>query len=161
MSTSKICSKCLQEKASSEFYKYTLPSGKIGIRPWCKACVTSDTNSRTAKRKASGDVRAIAAHLRGQMVRRHKQGGYPGEVEWSSVEIAQAIQGNCAKTGLPFQLKPTPGTAKNPFMASPDRIDNTLGYTKENVQWVCLIYNFMHNCFSDSDVSKFIEALRK
>lgn len=49
--------------------------------------------------------------------------------------------GFCQATGIPFDLKPTKDTFRNPFAPSLDRRDNSKGYTKDNVQVVCIIYN--------------------
>ena len=43
--------------------------------------------------------------------------------------------------------------------ASIDRIDSSKGYTKDNVQWVCYIYNAMKDEFSVKDVEIFLESL--
>ena len=48
---------------------------------------------------------------------------------------------------------------RNPFAPSPVRIDNSKGYTKENVQWVCWMYNQMRGQATDSDVDKFLAAI--
>ena len=44
---------------------------------------------------------------------------------------------------------------KNPYQASLDRIDNSLGYIKGNVRFVALIFNYAKNTFSDQDVINF------
>lgn len=55
--------------------------------------------------------------------------------------IAAALQkGACQATGLPFDLKAS-DTFHNPFAPSVDRKDNSKGYTLDNVQIVCTIYN--------------------
>lgn len=43
----------------------------------------------------------------------------------------------------------------SPTIASLDRIDSNKGYIKGNVRFVCLIYNYAKNIFSDQDVINF------
>ena len=69
--------------------------------------------------------------------------------------------GKCAITGLSFSVGGLTGTGnRNPFNASPDRIDNTKGYEPANVQWVVFIYNLMKSNFKDEDVVLFIKKLQ-
>jgi len=46
-----------------------------------------------------------------------------------------------------------------PFSPSFDRIDNTQGYTRDNVQLVCLIYNTAKNAHTHEDLLKLARAL--
>lgn len=83
------------------------------------------------------------------------------EPEWTIEEIKEIIkEWHCNITNIKFTFNGTK-TEKNPFGPSPDRIDNNIGYTKENTQWVCTIYNLMKNTFLEEDVKKFISSLRK
>ena len=81
--------------------------------------------------------------------------------EFSLDEICNILSGGvCQITSIPFELDNTQGSKRNPFTASPDRIDNTKGYTKDNVQWVVWIYNQMKSDYSPYLVDKFIEGLK-
>jgi len=99
-----------------------------------------------------------ATQLLHAMVRNADNKGFDAP-EWERDEIADIIlDGICDITGLPFQLTNN-NSPRNPFAPSPDRIDNTKGYTKENTQWVCYIYNAMKSDFIENDVNIFINAL--
>ena len=65
-------------------------------------------------------------------------------------------QGLCEATGIPFEMT----GARNPFSPSLDQKVPGAGYTIENVQVVCLIYNQMKSDFSDHDVQRFIDQLK-
>ena len=65
------------------------------------------------------------------------------------------IKGTCEKTGLPFEHV----IERSPFKPSVDRIDSSLGYTMNNIQIVCLLYNIIKSNFVESDVAKVIAAL--
>ena len=66
--------------------------------------------------------------------------------------------GVCQKTGLPFVMKKG---GKSPLQPSVDRIDSNRGYTKDNCQVVCLIFNLAKNKFAEKDVYKFAKAYVK
>jgi hypothetical protein len=67
--------------------------------------------------------------------------------------------GKCAVTGLQMLEKfihtKKNRTDKNPYQASLDRIDNSKGYIKGNVRYVCLMFNIARNDFSDEQVLEF------
>lgn len=72
------------------------------------------------------------------------------------------LSGVCEATGLPFDLS-VDGIYKkmNPFAPSIDRIDNTLGYTKDNCQMVIWIYNCSKNTFDLKDLYTMCKAFVK
>jgi hypothetical protein len=58
-------------------------------------------------------------------------------------------KGICVFTGIELKLK----NFENPiYSASVDRIDNSKGYIKDNIQWVSRPINLMKNDMSNSDV---------
>jgi hypothetical protein len=72
------------------------------------------------------------------------------------------LNGTCEATGLQFDLS-VRGIHKkmNPFAPSIDRIDNDLGYTKDNCQMVVWIYNCSKNTFNSKDLYKMCKAFVK
>ena len=62
----------------------------------------------------------------------------------------------CNKTGLEFIYK-----SNSPYTPSIDRIDSSKGYTKNNCQLVCTMYNFAKNKYTYEDVLKMSKALIK
>lgn len=80
--------------------------------------------------------------------------------EFTVEDIAAVLDGGrCAQTGIQFDLERTEHSHNNPFAPSPDRIDSSRGYTKDNVQFVCWMYNAMKSDFPQSAVTQFIGAL--
>lgn len=61
--------------------------------------------------------------------------------------------GKCALTGLPISLL-SPKDSYSDKTASLDRIDNTKGYEKGNIQWLHKDVNWMKGCFA---LERFIE----
>lgn len=73
--------------------------------------------------------------------------------EFSVADIMEVIErGRCAKTGVPFSLIKSHGAYHNPYAPSPDRIDPTRGYARDNVQWVLTWYNRAKGELGDSDM---------
>jgi hypothetical protein len=67
--------------------------------------------------------------------------------------------GLCAISGIKlFNYSSTKESRNNkPNQASLDRIDNLKGYTKDNIQWVCLIAQYAKNTFTQQDVINFCQ----
>jgi hypothetical protein len=61
-------------------------------------------------------------------------------------------KGRCALTGIRMSH-----TTNDPYKMSLDRIDNSRGYTPDNVQFVCACVNFMKN---DSTEEEFVRLCR-
>lgn len=74
--------------------------------------------------------------------------------EW----IRQRLE-KCAVTGLELVLDRTGENKTHPFAPSVDRIDSDRGYTPDNCQVVCWMYNAAKNRHTHEDVLRFAEAL--
>lgn len=71
-------------------------------------------------------------------------------------------QGQCAMSGIPFDMNEKPFRGKDiPWRASLDRIDNKIGYTPENIQVVCKIYNAAKYIWTDADVITLAKAIAR
>jgi hypothetical protein len=113
--------------------------------------------------------RILTARGKAQQTKRHMQAnskkrGHTWSDDWWTLDMIEDIitNGKCAVTGLSFSVGGLTGTGnRNPFNASPDRIDNTKGYEPSNVQWVVFIYNLMKSNFKDEDVVLFIKKLQQ
>lgn len=64
------------------------------------------------------------------------------------------IAGKCEVTGLPFEW-----SIGSPWAPSLDRIDSARGYTHENTQLVCWIYNQAKNIYTHADLLRLASAL--
>lgn len=65
--------------------------------------------------------------------------------------IPRLEAGRCEVTGIPFEFGRWPGTAKNPYAPSLDRIDSSKPYSPDNVQVVVWAYNRLKS--DDDDFS--------
>lgn len=76
------------------------------------------------------------------------------------LELWNTQNGLCAVTKIPLLSKYfDDNKPKNPYQASLDRIDHTKGYTKQNVRFVCYMFNIARNNFSDKDVLEFCKKV--
>lgn len=75
-------------------------------------------------------------------------------------ELWKQQQGKCAISGIDIYLRKYNQT-KSLYIASLDRKDSTIGYIKDNVQFVAMGINYAKNGFSDSEMKDFIETIRK
>lgn len=66
--------------------------------------------------------------------------------------------GLCYYTNVPMKLI---ARQKNPYQVSIDRIDSSLGYTKENAVLCCQSINYMKNDYSLEDFNLFINSLQE
>ncbi len=82
-------------------------------------------------------------------------------LSWVEKKLAAGI---CEQTRLPLSLEignRDPLGGRNPWFASIDRIDSSLGYTETNCQMVCAMYNFAKQDWNDADVLKMARSLVK
>ena len=63
--------------------------------------------------------------------------------------LKQVLSGECPRTGVPFDLN---GDIDSPFRPSLDRIDNSIGYTPDNIQVVSRIYNRAKWTYTDGEM---------
>jgi hypothetical protein len=68
-------------------------------------------------------------------------------LKWIETRLAAGI---CERTGHTFTYTIGSRDCRNPWFPSIDRIDSSLGYTKDNCQIVCLIYNIAKNRWTDA-----------
>ena len=149
---SKVCLGCGEEKPLDDFYEHK--NGKYGKQTRCKAC--------DIERSSQAYLKEPERFILGNMKHRTKKQKYAEEVEWTKDEVKAKINGVCEITGIPFDNDRSKysNKSKNPYSASPDRIDNTKGYTKDNTRWVVWIFNAMHSTFTEQQIKHFIEHLR-
>ncbi len=74
------------------------------------------------------------------------------EFDLTYKDMADKFTGKCALSGIPIFLEDT---------ASLDRIDSTLGYIPNNVQWVHKDVNRMKSDFKESDFLKWCNLISK
>ncbi len=78
-------------------------------------------------------------------------------------ELWESQNGLCAVTGLKLEhryFSSWKHDKKSPYQASLDRIDNSKGYIVGNIRFVCLMYNYARNNFSDEETIEFFNKVK-
>ncbi|MCP3686752.1 MAG: hypothetical protein GY861_29285 [bacterium] len=162
----KTCTKCKKKKNISEFHKNKLH--KDGRHNHCKDCVklyyqkNADTFRSSAKKYRKNNKEKVKQYaesyrmthidtfikyklLNSALKRAEtKNLEYNIDKEWLCKQLES---GKCCKTDIEFVYE-----YNSPYAPSIDRIDSSKGYTKNNCQIVCKIYNFAKNVWTDKDV---------
>ena len=141
---------------------------------WCKACIGAASKAsyernkpkhiaqglitrRKRKETPEGRCSSLVGAARG----RATLSGIPFTIttEWL---LTKMLAGRCEVTGLPLDLSAEAKGSGNrpPFGPSLDQILPNRGYTPENTQLVCWMYNCAKGTHSHADVVKFAEAVR-
>lgn len=93
-------------------------------------------------------IKNIKNHLNHARRRAIEKGmEYDIDIPWLKIKLTR---GRCEVTDLAFDDTKDPYV--NPFYPSIDRIDSSKGYTKDNCQVVCMMFN---NAKQDHDVKHF------
>lgn len=170
----KICSSCKIEKSLDEFYK---KSNSDKPREKCKACYYPAKNkicgyceshwiASSGQGKRNNTLcdecyvfyrRAVTLyHAAKNRARKNFL-----EFDLEVADIVKALRKPCSKTGIHFDLTPNGNdyTDRKPFSPSLDKIDPRKGYTKDNIQCVCWIYNLAKGRNTDKDVLEFCQKV--
>ena len=80
-------------------------------------------------------------------------------------ELWESQDGKCAITGIPManndRSRAISLLSGNPYAASLDRIDSSITYAKDNIQFVCTCVNFMKNQYSNEQIIEFVDHMRE
>lgn len=111
---------------------------------------------RKASLKHRYSISYWAMALRNKAKQRAKKLNVPFNLskEWL---VKQLEAGVCSKTGIVLDLS---GGKRKPYTPSIDRINGIDGYTEQNTQLVCWIYNAAKSTFTHEDVVDFANAFR-
>ncbi len=140
---------------------------KFGKAIWLVRCDCGKEKEINASGMKAGLVKSCGGYQRKKLSTGHKDisGAYWNKLRKAAVkrdytftvsleeawEIFQAQEGKCALSGVPTVLV-TNNDRYYDQTASLDRIDSTLGYTKENVQWVHKRVNFLKRDYTEQEL---------
>lgn len=154
---SQKCTRCNQYKELKYFGKDH--RGKNGRKRLCNYCKKEESALYRSLKKESSYHKAY--YLLKNMCRKHEKLGIKELPEFTVEEIANIIDNECCEvSGMSFNPVNTTSYRSNPYMASPDRIDTSVGYTKQNVRWVCVWVNICRNYYTLDDFKKFIGIIK-
>ena len=121
-------------------------------------------NKPTFKRRLDQFLRTVrgrmsSLHSSAVLRSKRKKLLYELSLNWLC-ELYEKQNGKCALTGIDFILERNPEGQRGalPYSPSLDRINASLGYTKDNVRLVCAVVNLALNKFGDQVFDKICRA---
>ena len=155
------CYTCERIKPTSEFYRARQPGRWLTK---CKACEAIRAQERLAnltpdlrKRRADSNIKYMRTNLRGRAVAMFNgiktRCRRMGRINTLSTDwiFEKLSVGKCEKTGIRFKYEQRKTGGITPFSPSVDRIDSELGYTENNSQIVCSMYNIGKGAHEEVD----------
>lgn len=149
----KTCSKCGYLKNHSEFYKHN--QTKDGLHSWCKACCKIG-NDKSRKKKYSTFEGRVTTFLRTCKTSSEKRGNEFDLDREFLLSLWNNQKGRCYYTNLVMDTQPA-----NPQSVSIERLDSSIGYTKNNTVLVCNYINKMKTDLTMQDFIFFCKAVAK
>lgn len=179
MDTTKLCSSCNSTFSLDCFYiQGQNKNGTTRYHSFCKQCVLEYnkrmyrenesyrerrrnrsknlTDDQVASRKKTSaayyeSVKGRASTLVNGAKRRSLEKGIDCDLDFDFVH-EKLLHGKCEVTGIEFDFKKPTSSVKNAYSPSIDRIDSSLGYTKQNCRIVIWQFNMMKGELSDVEL---------
>lgn len=144
-----VCRKCLIYKPISEFYTDLNNNSRDNKGTECKSCQALRKKFYYLNKDKKEDLDKILKDLlkgcKNRTEGKTKKGSYKGKAMELDLQFLFDLyykqEGLCAISDL--QMTFIVGAGKQPLNISIDRIDNSIGYEKSNVQLVCSHINIM------------------
>jgi len=135
-----------------------------------KSSITPKCCSKECRKKFDADYVRLRNNSSFEMKLANQVRGIKSRCKKNSIEydissefiinLFNKQEGKCYKSNIKFILNNcNQSGGKSPWGPSIDRIDPNKGYTKDNVQLVCLMYNFCKGVWSDSEVINFVRHI--
>ena len=153
-----ICANCgKKSKKLANYIRFRKKKGQSNFYCSKSCCPRNNLFTKENNPSKLDEYSIFRFHLKGIKSRSKKK-----NVEYSITledlkDLWEQQNGLCAVTKLKLVTKfRNDKRLDTPYQASVDRIDNFKGYTKDNCRWVCLMFNYARNTFSDDQVLDFI-----
>ena len=143
-----------ESKAGNRLYKVT----KQNARCVFQMLDHLHRNAQTCRKKYRGDLEARIYQIVRSARTRASTRNIPFDLDPKDI-VRRVKVGYCEATGLPFNLEPGSKNFRSAFTPSLDQKVPSAGYTQENVQVVCLGWNFLKSNFDASEVVAFRDGL--
>lgn len=163
----RVCKICGEDKKLQKFpYRVASCNGLLYYSHTCNVCQYKkwlirnehkrDRYVKNQRQREFFTIKGRATMLRNRCKTRARKHGLQFSLS-KEIIIEKLKKGVCEQTKIPLVMVKDPC---NPYSPSIDRIDNNKGYTDDNIQIVCTIYNFCKNQFTDLDVKQFIREAK-
>jgi len=139
------CSKC-HNSFDSEEAQFYYNKRYRHYYTWCKEChkarvaTRKKAKARRDRPLSSDPIEDKFIRLRISLVRRNKKHECETVTTRELIDIYKHQEGKCYYTGLQYSL-----TEQGPLYMTADRIDNSIGYTKDNIALCCWYVNCAKN----------------
>ena len=148
---SKSCARCGEIKDVSLFFKHNETSD--GWHSWCKDCC-KEGNKRSIEKKYSSFDGRITTFLRSCKVSATKRKNEFSLTKSDLTEMWELQGGLCCYTGIEMTTQPA-----LPNSVSVERIDNNVGYARENTVLVCNRINSMKSAMTGEEFFNFCKSV--
>ena len=156
----KKCSKCGWTKHVRDFCN--LQSARDGKYSQCRECKNEYDSQYTANKRQKCDWDWYIRRKYSAALYRAKKENLPicslEEFMALFAEQFAATNGKCPQTGIGYDMVMTDAQSGPPFAPSPDQREPGQGYTVDNIQFLCTMYNRLKMDYPTDDVEKFIKA---
>ena len=139
----KVCFRCKEEKSYDLYFRHHQTSD--GYHSWCKSCCRLGNNKSRDKLNSTIEGRATVFLRNARNSAKKRNQEFSLEVS-DIVDFWNEQAGICAYSGREMTL-----TAGQLNTVSIERIDSTIGYTKNNTILVCQAINRMKSDFTFED----------
>ena len=150
------CNTCLVTKPLKTFEKMYSKKGTPCHRRQCRSCYSKIRNEKANKNPLTF-LRRNFIQLRSA---RKKKGQKVWDLDWCDVkEKWEKCKGHCQVSGTEMTHH-RDGTGKKIYTnVSIDRINNDIGYNKENTRLVCWGVNAMKHSMSDAEMMLWVSRI--
>lgn len=145
------CSKCGAVKPREQFFRHSQRSD--GLHSWCKECCKEGSRKSLVKKYATFEGR-ITTFLRTCKVSAEKRGQEFSLTRRDFEEMWRDQYRLCAYSGIEMTTLPAKLTS-----VSVERIDNKVGYTRENTVLVCNGVNRMKSDMEPEEFFNFCKSV--
>lgn len=131
-----FCKRCQQDLPEDQFTKAHKNIYRNGLQSYCKTCMLEygrqHRKNNVEKYRERSRVASITPKSRlKQLLKANTVDRSQLDFDWAWNKLQQ-LQFKCELTGIPFTWEP-----RQPTALSIDRINPKIGYTKENVRFIC------------------------
>ena len=155
-----FCTKCCTFKLPEEFYKDNHAKNSLKLTYICKDC--SKKKVHEYRNTETGVWITVWNNLSSNSKNRKLELSITKD---DIKNLWEHQKGLCAITGFQMELAKSQKTSRarsfSPYRLSIDRIDNNIGYTKDNIRMVCAYVNIMRMDMTDAQLKFWCDAIIK
>ena len=156
MESSRKCNTCEVTKPITAFEKMFSRNGSPCYRRRCRKCNIQFRNDEANK----DPIKFLRRNFTQLRSARKRKGEKSWDLSWQDIlDIWLKCKGKCQVSGIKMTHK-RDGTGKKLYTnISIDRIDNDIGYKKENIRLVCWAVNIMKHNMSDTELMLWVSRI--